>query len=141
MCQFIICDCWWHNCGGILCGGCYQAGCCCSMWLCMPDEMSQIDPDCCKVGCCLGWGYNHCCHGNVCCITDSFRTYSNVVTLGADVVSVNSGQPMEPFNRGYWRFLGQWYFTPFMYDFKLFNWTRIAHKKKNQYHKKGWFFW
>lgn len=102
MCQFVICDCWWHNCCGVLCGGCYHASCCWSCWLCMPDEMMQIDPDCCKIGCCLGWGYNHCWHGNVCCITDSLRTYSGVVTMGADVVSVNSAQPMQPFNTGYY---------------------------------------
>lgn len=102
MCQFVICDCWWHNCCGVLCGGCYHAACCCSAWLCMPDEMTQIDPDCCKIGCCLGYGYNHCWHGNVCCITDSFRTYSGVVTMGADVVTVNSAQPMQPFNTGYY---------------------------------------
>ncbi len=91
MCQFLICDCWWHNCCG-LCGGWYHAACCCSAWLCMPDEMTQIDPDCCKIGWCLGYGYNHCCWGNVCCVTDSFRTYSGVVTMGGNVMSVNSGQ-------------------------------------------------
>lgn len=68
--------------------------------------MLQIDPECCKVGCCLGYGYNHCWWGNVLCITESLRTYSGVVTMGGQVVSVNNmsntGQPLTVVNQGYY---------------------------------------
>jgi hypothetical protein len=101
MCQLICCDCWWCNWCGVICGGWHNAYCCCSFWLCMPDEMQQIDPECCKVGQMTGCGYNHCCWGNILCIPDSIRTYSGVVTMGADVVGVNNGMTAMPFNQGY----------------------------------------
>jgi hypothetical protein len=56
--------------------------------------MIQIDPKRCKIGCGLGWGYNHCFHGNVFCINDSIKAFSKVITMGNEVVTVNSGKPM-----------------------------------------------
>ncbi len=135
MCQFVIADCWWHNCCGVICGGWYHAACCCSAWLCMPYHMTQIDPDCCKVGCCVGYGYNHCCWGNVCCITDSFRTYSGVVTMGSDVMSVNSGQPMQPFNQGYgqyWEKVLIWLIIYFLLIFILLSENNIFYHRANK---------
>lgn len=100
MCQCIMCDCWWYNCYGVRAGW-YHAHFCWSFWLCMPKEMRAIDPEECKVGCCLGMGYNHCWHGSVCCITDSLRTYSEAMNGSVEVVTVNTTRQMEPFNRGY----------------------------------------
>ncbi len=50
----------------------------------MPHGMKIIDPECCKVGCCVGWGYNHFWHGSVCCATESVKAYSRSVTNGTD---------------------------------------------------------
>ena len=104
MCQCIICDCIWANLCGVVFGGFYHGCMCASCWLCMPDEMLQIDPECVKIGCCAGWGYNYCCWGCVYCIPDSIRTYSGVKTMGADVVGVNGGNTGTPLNnqQGYY---------------------------------------
>lgn len=103
MCQCVICDCIWGNLCGVVCGGCFMGWLCASCWLAMPDEMIQIDPLCCKVGCPSGWGYNYCCYGLICCIPDSIKTYSGVVTMGANVINVNGGNTQTPMNnQGYY---------------------------------------
>jgi hypothetical protein len=77
----------------------------------MPRAMKRIDPECCKTGC-VGWGYNHCWFGSVCCATESLKAYSNCVANGLDdavVVQnmyVNQQQPMvnmtqQPLRKGY----------------------------------------
>lgn len=99
MCQFICCDSWWHNMCGIICGGYHIAYGCCSCWLRMPMEMRQIDPECCKIGCWQGCGYNHYWHGNVCCINQNLRAYSQVITLrdsGINTVVSTASTPHQP---------------------------------------------
>ena len=78
MCQCVICDCWWVNLCGIICAGWHWAYCCCSFWLCHPEEMMNIDPDCCKVCTWTGCGQVICCWGGVCFAPDSVKTYSRV---------------------------------------------------------------
>jgi len=60
----------------------------------MPPEMYDIDPDCCKVSCCSGWGYNHGFHGSVICISDSMRQYSDM-KRDSDAIVTDSAQGLN----------------------------------------------
>jgi len=78
MCQFLCCDCWWCNWFGVCCGGVHQAYCLCSFWLCKPHDLKGIDPDCCHICAFDGFGGNFCCLGDVCCASNSVRTWSHM---------------------------------------------------------------
>ena len=118
MCQCLCCDCWWINYCGVPCGGIYHAYLCCSFWLCMPHQMQRIDPDCCKVACCVGYGYNHCCFGSVCCVTDSVAAFSKTVSLGSDAMVIQNNNNMnQPFKQGYWSFIHLSYLLAFIMVF------------------------
>ena len=89
MCQFLCCDCWWCNwCGAY--AGVHNAACICSYWLCKPDDLSAIDPECCHICACDGWGGNCCCWGDICCAPDSVKQWSQMMSGGGNVVVVNN---------------------------------------------------
>lgn len=92
MCQFLCCDCWWFNCLGVICGGFHNAYCLCSFWLCKPEDLVALDPDCCHVMACDGWGYNCCFWGNICCAPQTIKDWSRVVSGGSDVVVIETGR-------------------------------------------------
>lgn len=93
MCQCLLCDCWWCNCCGICCAGWHAAFCCLSCWLCKPIEM--INPDCCNVCMCTGYGGNFLCYGNVMCAPDYVKDYSRFRTSSPpNVIVVNQDTPL-----------------------------------------------
>jgi hypothetical protein len=92
MCQFLCFDCWWCNFCGIVCGGVHNAICVCSYWLCKPEELAAIDPECCHIMACDGWGGNCFFFGDICCAPDSVKEWSRLKSGGGgvDVVVVNN---------------------------------------------------
>ena len=97
MCQFICCDCWWCNwCGAY--GGVHAAFCLCSYWLCKPDSLAQMDPDCCKICKCDGWGGNCCCWGDIICAPQVVKDWSGLMSGGGsgNVVVVNNNYWLIP---------------------------------------------
>jgi hypothetical protein len=91
MCQFMCCECWWFNCVGVPCGGLHNAACVCSYWLCKPPDLLAIDPECCHICACDGWGYNTCCWGNVFCAPDAVKQWSRMLSGGGpDAVIVQN---------------------------------------------------
>jgi hypothetical protein len=89
MCQCLICDCWWYNYFGICCGGCHTADLVCSCWLCKPEDLMILDPECCHICACDGCGYNHFCLGSVCCAPTAVKEWS---------ISRTTGKPAGSFN-------------------------------------------
>jgi hypothetical protein len=83
MCQCICCDCCWINCFGVICGGLHMAYCLCSCWLCKPDGLKAIDPECCHVCAWDGWGGNECCTGAICCSPAWVKQWSAQLKGGA----------------------------------------------------------
>jgi hypothetical protein len=82
MCQCLCCDCWWINYCGIVCAGWHYAICICSYWLCKPDDLANIDPNCCHICDCDGYGGNQCCCGSICCAPDTVKTWSKMRSGG-----------------------------------------------------------
>lgn len=96
MCQFLCCGCWWFNCVGVPCGGCHNAYCLCSYWICKPVDLTNIDPDCCHVCAFDGWGYNCLFWGNIFCAPDAVKEWSRIRTSGGD-----GGQQVVIINNNY----------------------------------------
>ena len=90
MCQFLCCECWWFNCCGVICGGCHEAACIYSYWCCKPDDLAAIDPECCHICACDGWGGNGCCWGNVCCAPDAVKQWSQMLSGGGGAIVVTN---------------------------------------------------
>jgi hypothetical protein len=92
MCQCLCCDCWWLNFCGIPCAGVHYAICICSYWLCRPADLALMDPNCCKICACDGWGSNCFCWGGVCCASEVVKQWSKNRSSGGaggqDVVVV-----------------------------------------------------
>lgn len=76
MCQCLCCGCWWCNICGVCCAGVHEAMCCCGCWVCKPDDLTQIDPDCCHMCQCVGSGGNFLCQGSVCCAPEYLKKWS-----------------------------------------------------------------
>ena len=83
MCQCILCDCWWCNWCGVCCAGWADHELCCSCWICKPDDLLMIDPECCHC-CdgCAGYGGNFFCQGSICCAPDWVRNWSKFKSSG-----------------------------------------------------------
>jgi len=90
--------CWWCNFFGVICGGIHEALCCCSCWLCMPDEAKRIrrSDDCCIIGEYVGIGGNLCCYGSVCCSPDYLQQYSAQLSMKSAEMNVNGNQNQPP---------------------------------------------
>jgi hypothetical protein len=58
----------------------------------MPPQMKQIDPQCCKLGCCLGYGCNCLWHGSVCCVPSTVKQFSQIVSSGGMGMMAEGGQ-------------------------------------------------
>lgn len=92
MCQCYICGCWWLNCFGVCCGGCHDASLIYSFWLCKPDNMRMLDPQCCHICALDGFGFNFICQGSVCCAPKALREWSKLLTAGKSASSLNSNR-------------------------------------------------
>ena len=104
MCQCLVCDCWWVNMCGVPCAGLHNAICICSYWLCRPADLQLMDPVCCKICGCDGWGGNCCCWGGVCCAAEVVKQWSRMRSSGGQrevvvVVQTNGNQGYG--NQGY----------------------------------------
>ena len=102
MCQCVCCNCWWVNIMGVCCGGLHSACCLASCWMCQPDDLYNIAPDCCICCYCTGIGGNTCCLGNVCCAPEYLTIWSNQRNLmmggmmgggGPNVIIINNTEP------------------------------------------------
>lgn len=89
MCQCLICGCCWWNYCGVCCGGIHEAFCVCSYWLCKPEDLRLIDPECCHVCACDGWGYNCLWYGIICCAPKAVMEWSGLRTAGKTASDLN----------------------------------------------------
>ena len=101
MCQCLLCGCCWWNYCGVCCGGIHEAFCVCSYWLCKPQDLRLIDPECCHICACDGWGYNCCWYGIICCAPKSVMEWSGLMTagmnagmVGKQTVIINNTSPI-----------------------------------------------
>lgn len=121
MCQCVCCNCWWVNFMGVCCGGLHSACCLASCWMCQPDDLFNINSDCCICCYCTGIGGNTCCLGNVCCAPEYLTIWSNQRNMmmggmmggggGTNIIIINNtepsfgatyaGFPQNDYNRGY----------------------------------------
>lgn len=92
MCQCLICGCWWYNYCGVCCGGCHEAHLIYSWWLCKPEDLRMIDPECCKICACDGLGYNCLYYGSICCATKAIQEWSGLRSAGKTAADLNSGK-------------------------------------------------
>lgn len=53
-----------------------MALCCVSCWICKPQEMAEIDADCCHMCTWTGYGEVFLCCGSVCCVPETIKMYS-----------------------------------------------------------------
>lgn len=89
MCQCLICGCCWWNYCGVCCGGIHEAACVCSYWLCKPDDLRLIDPECCHVCACDGYGYNCLYYGIICCAPRAVQEWSGLRAAGKTAADLN----------------------------------------------------
>lgn len=89
MCQCLICGCCWWNYCGVCCGGCHEAFCVCSYWICKPDDLRLIDPVCCHICAFDGWGHNCLCSGIICCAPRSVQEWSGLRSAGRTAADLN----------------------------------------------------
>lgn len=122
MCQFLCCDCWWFNCCGILCAGVHTAICICSCWICRPEDLEVIDPGCCKMCLCDGWGGNSCCWGSVCCASGAVREWSRMRSSGG-----SGGDVVVVVQSGYWQIHDRSYH---MLNQKRILWSVVSNQMK-----------
>lgn len=112
MCQCLICGCWWYNYCGICCGGCHEANLIYSWWLCKPEDLRMLDPECCHICACDGLGYNCLYAGSICCAPKAVQEWSGLRSAGktaADLsgktIIINNTSPppvyMQPVNGDY----------------------------------------
>ena len=90
MCQCIICDCIWWNYCGVCCGGIHEASFCWSYWCCKPDDLRLIDPACCHICDCDGFGYNCLYYGVICCAPKAVIEWSGLRTAGKTASHLNN---------------------------------------------------
>lgn len=89
MCQCMLCGCVWCNYCGVPCGGCHEAFCVCSYWICKPDDLRLIDPLCCHICAWDGWGYNCLWEGMICCAPLAVVEWSGLRVAGRVYSDVN----------------------------------------------------
>lgn len=92
MCQCLICGCWWYNVCGVCCGGCHDASLIYSCWLCKPDDLRMLDPECCHLCACDGFGFNFINYGSVCCAPKAVREWSALHSIGRTPADLNSNK-------------------------------------------------
>lgn len=89
MCQCLICGCWWYNYCGVCCGGCHEASLIWSYWLCKPEDLRLIDPQCCHLCACDGCGYNCFYYGSILCAPRAVQEWSGLRSAGKTAADLN----------------------------------------------------
>ena len=89
MCQCLICGCCWWNYCGVCCGGVHEAACIYSCWLCKPEDLRLIDPECCHICACDGWGGNCLWSGIICCAPSAVMEWSGLRAAGKTAADLN----------------------------------------------------
>lgn len=92
MCQCLICGCWWYNYCGVCCGGCHEANLIYSWWLCKPEDLRMLDPQCCHICACDGLGGNCLYAGSICCAPKAVQEWSGLRSAGKTASDLNSGK-------------------------------------------------
>lgn len=92
MCQCMVCNCWWINYCGVMCGGLHEGNLICSYWLCKPLDLRQFDPLCCHICECDGCGGNSCCTGSICCAPKYIAEWSALRAGGFSAATLNSNR-------------------------------------------------
>lgn len=92
MCQCLICGCWWYNYCGVCCGGCHEATLIYSWWICKPEDLRMLDPECCHICACDGLGGNCLYYGSICCAPKAVQEWSGLRSAGRTAADLNSGK-------------------------------------------------
>jgi hypothetical protein len=92
MCQCLICGCWWYNYCGVCCGGCHEASLFYSWWLCKPEDLRMLDPECCHICACDGLGGNCLYYGSICCAPKAVQEWSGLRAAGKTAGDLSSGK-------------------------------------------------
>ena len=92
MCQCMICGCVWWNYCGVCCAGIHEACCIASYWCFKPDDLRYIDPLCCHVCDCDGYGGNCLWSGMICCAPKAVVEWSGLMQAGKRASDLNQQQ-------------------------------------------------